>query len=869
MVELKTNDELHPEKKTTEQNKELDVGDNDDENDENDDNDDIGLETEGNSCLDNDLTVSESQIVIESDESDGEYLVYTAKRLQVCISRNHERNSTQCKNKARKSDLKLESALLGNPSVVWTPEADFSITDPCISPCPLDPPPVKINPDDDDFSDCTVCNGYGKRPSRRKKLKFKRKWCPQCRIFPLNDGGQVQETNVKVVNSVSNETLGCKPVKISSSKSQGPKFSIFGYPVYPENSYIVYVPDLLSEITIKGSCLLPGDPSSMKNPQTFIVLIEGNKHEGTRLRPLTSPLPNKVPAKVGGSEIDPAAYYTILVPGYDQRVRGRDLKPLSVGPDGEVISANILINGNTLTGTNVRKAEYPITTDPGKPEPTDEESPGNDQVQATNYNENPGRPVQPSPCVVQTAPENKEVPDLVPKENRLCSALKETRLQNCTSGSYENCTSIHRALRDPPPSSYQGVDILPNRHYTAHIPDLGIDLQVSGLDLRSNPNDADLENPSTILVMTKDKVYVGTTIANSPVICLGVPIDPDEFYDVFVPDFGTTVRVPGTDLSPGADGSTVLVKFKDRILCGTAVSPRDSAGTSAKNVYKKVDKPKTKGKPFPNKVSEQLFGKLGLPLLASSSSTLDGPTPYPFGGLPDSSDDPSTMELDHLPSCKENNPGVINPPVYYDNPTHRDEDPLNHCPNCSCFRDSRRPPSRDEEGGKNEGSSENSPPKKLFVGGHLHCQQCIAPGSTTQPDNAAGDPTPDAPADRQTVTSPVPVMTSSNKPTVRWGGPEAGGFSISTMYGPVPIEPEPVPEQGARKPRCRKRTSPPPPCKTNFNLVPEIAGCPEQVEIEEPGMRDNSGYPLLGPDREIILTCGHIHKPACYFVRRV
>ena len=60
-----------------------------------------------------------------------------------------------------------------------------------------------------------------------------------------------------------------------------------------------------------------------------------------------------------------------------------------------------------------------------------------------------------------------------------------------------------------------------------------------------------------------------------------------------------------------------------------------------------------------------------------------------------------------------------------------------------------------------------------------------------------------------------------------------------------------VPEQGARKPRCRKRTSPPPPCKTNFNLVPEIAGCPEQVEIEEPGMRDNSGYPLPGPDREV------------------
>ena len=662
-----------------------------------------------------------------------------------------------------------------------------------------------VNDDNDDYSECTVCNGFGKRPSRRKKLKFKRKWCPQCRIFPLNDGVQAQETNVKVINSVSNETLGCQPVKMPQSKTQGPKFSIFGYPVYPENSYLVYVPDLLSEITVKGSCLMPRDPSSGGNQQSFIVLIEGNQHQGTQLRPLTSPLPDKVPpAKVGGSEIDPDCYYTILVPGYDQRVRGRDLKPLSVGPDGEVISAQVLIDGHTLTGTNVRKVENPATTDPGKTEKCKDKSPSDDQVPATNDSSyknprQPDPPTQPSHCPALMVPEKPDVPHLPSVNNEICPASKENRLQNCQSDGFNKCASIYKALRDPPPSSYKGVEILPSRHYSVHIPDLVTDLRVSGSDLRSNPNDPDLGNPSTILVMTDDKVYVGTTIANSPVICSGVPINPDEFYDVYVPEFGTTVRVPGTDLSPGADGSTVLVKFKDKILFGTKVTPKDTAGTSNKNTYTKVDKPKTQGKPFPNKVSEQLFGKLGLPLLASSSSTLDGPTPYPFGGLPDT-DDPSTMELDHLPSCKENNPVVNNPPAQCDYPSHPDENPLSHCPNCSCFRVPHHSPSPqdDQQDGEEEECPENSPPRKFFVGGHLHCQQCIAPGSATKPYYKTEDPIPDTPANCKAktsavplITSPVPVMTSPKPPTVRWGGPEAGGFSISTMYGPVPVEPEP------------------------------------------------------------------------------
>ena len=42
----------------------------------------------------------------------------SAKRLQVCISRNHERNSNECGNKSKKADLKLETTLLGNSSVV-------------------------------------------------------------------------------------------------------------------------------------------------------------------------------------------------------------------------------------------------------------------------------------------------------------------------------------------------------------------------------------------------------------------------------------------------------------------------------------------------------------------------------------------------------------------------------------------------------------------------------------------------------------------------------------------------------------------------------------------------------------------------------
>ena len=71
MVELKTEDELHPEDATTEQIKAVDPVDN------NDDNDDLAPESERDCSEDNDVTVSESQIVMESDESDGEYLVYT------------------------------------------------------------------------------------------------------------------------------------------------------------------------------------------------------------------------------------------------------------------------------------------------------------------------------------------------------------------------------------------------------------------------------------------------------------------------------------------------------------------------------------------------------------------------------------------------------------------------------------------------------------------------------------------------------------------------------------------------------------------------------------------------------------------------
>ena len=79
MVELKTEDELHPEDAATKQNKAVDpeVKDND--------NDDIAPESERDGSEDNDVTVSESQIVMESDESDGEYLVYTGTMISSLI----------------------------------------------------------------------------------------------------------------------------------------------------------------------------------------------------------------------------------------------------------------------------------------------------------------------------------------------------------------------------------------------------------------------------------------------------------------------------------------------------------------------------------------------------------------------------------------------------------------------------------------------------------------------------------------------------------------------------------------------------------------------------------------------------------------
>ena len=79
MVELKTEDELHPEDATTKQNKAVDPVDKDD------DNDGIAPESERDGSEDNDVTVSESQIVMESDESDGEYLVYTGTMISSLI----------------------------------------------------------------------------------------------------------------------------------------------------------------------------------------------------------------------------------------------------------------------------------------------------------------------------------------------------------------------------------------------------------------------------------------------------------------------------------------------------------------------------------------------------------------------------------------------------------------------------------------------------------------------------------------------------------------------------------------------------------------------------------------------------------------
>ena len=137
-----------------------------------------------------------------------------------------------------------------------------------------EPPPM--DSEDDDFSDCSACHGFGKRPSRRKKQKFRRRWCPMCRVHPENGENKIPGGRVREINSQSNETLACQPEKEHSQQPQvclqdgghpkepqvcrpdydhapGPQVfqpntkppqrphglspSIFGHTIYPENFY--------------------------------------------------------------------------------------------------------------------------------------------------------------------------------------------------------------------------------------------------------------------------------------------------------------------------------------------------------------------------------------------------------------------------------------------------------------------------------------------------------------------------------------------------------------------------------------------------------------------------------------------------------
>jgi hypothetical protein len=233
------------------------------------------------------------------------------------------------------------------------------------------------------------------------------------------------------------------------------------------------------------------------------------------------------------------------------------------------------------------------------------------------------------------------------------------------------------------------------------------------------------------------------------------------------------------------DGTTALVKFKGSLIYGTSISPRIGSGTPTK-AYKKRKNTGTPRKSYPNKVSEHLFGTLGLPLLSSITSgslNTDEQAPLPFGGNPGESEN-SSMELDHLPTCRQNKPTT-----YICPPQHNDE--TNHCPNCSCFKNNGSPaiesPIEPDKSRSQEGF-----PKKFIASGHLHGQECIAPVPNEPPNSGAkgGGAVGETP-DSLLSPSPQPVPEKPEKKSaVRWGGDD-GGFSISTMYGSVPVDPGP------------------------------------------------------------------------------
>lgn len=144
-------------------------------------------------------TDDESQIVVES-EDEGEYLVYTARRLQVCISRHSNQTGTH----GDQEGVNLQDALLGTDSVVWDRPSGGS---------------------DSGMSVCSACNGAG-----RRRRRYQQRWCKLCKVHPSNaayPSNAAENAAVQDKLTMSNSALLLTE----------PSLTIFGYPVYPTHRY--------------------------------------------------------------------------------------------------------------------------------------------------------------------------------------------------------------------------------------------------------------------------------------------------------------------------------------------------------------------------------------------------------------------------------------------------------------------------------------------------------------------------------------------------------------------------------------------------------------------------------------------------------
>lgn len=145
------------------------------------------------------------------------------------------------------------------------------------------------------------------------------------------------------------ETLHCN----SNKRPEDPIFTIFGYTVYPHISYFVNVPDLQSEITVRGSALSPDEQADHDNPSTCIVNIEEKKHQCTKLQPLSENPSDREPLKIGKVEQGQDGEYLVQVTRFKKGVvlRGPDLRSA-----GDQSLVQVRVNGEILDGMIVWKA---------------------------------------------------------------------------------------------------------------------------------------------------------------------------------------------------------------------------------------------------------------------------------------------------------------------------------------------------------------------------------------------------------------------------------------------------------------------------------------------------------------------------------